>query len=587
MEEFLRKEIVWECFEKICQHRDEVIFITRNNQVTSVKRNLLRFSSPLFNNILGSILHSNQDTVHLPQVKKITLDKLFDLLKEGVTTSTAGDTPDQEIDEIKATAEMLGFRGLDSSSASLDRVPAREVLGEGDLDHVVEPIDYSMKEPVEHMLDLVIKLEMEEEKEDTHTASVPLQFVDSLLKSYSITAQENGNGNSLELCREEKSGVKEISSSVSVGQDLDVPAISLPPTLEFSPPKERESPGESEREKEDVTGNVTPLSTRPEFHCLYERSACVLCGTHHRKIDACRGETHCKCNTAHSSFKDCHGYWLPIDKFEQAALKVIEKDQNSKKMEKNVKKDHKIDDKLPGKVKSGNYSERSRSKETNRAKGRKRGFERISEFGNRSSSNRSEGDGSGGLRRALFPKSEPDRRPSGGGDRGGKRRALLPKPERQWRVEEVSGPPVSGLPQLQYIYEYNYHKLCGEPHRRIDVCPAAPAHELCGKRHSFGMDCSGVWMSVAKFESLASGWPTSKKIAERMAKENMEREERKRRRHPKDDCCLDWNFGTCDEISCKRRHRCSFIKDNGDYQPCLGRHKAKEHRNDPHYAWRR
>ena len=88
-------------------------------------------------------------------------------------------------------------------------------------------------------------------------------------------------------------------------------------------------------------------------------------------------------------------------------------------------------------------------------------------------------------------------------------------------------------------------------------------------------------MSLTKFESVATRWPTSKMVAERLARENMEREDSRRKVAGRNsDCCLDWNFGICDEVNCKLRHRCSFIEYNGDLRPCLGRHKAREHRLD-------
>ena len=110
-------------------------------------------------------------------------------------------------------------------------------------------------------------------------------------------------------------------------------------------------------------------------------------------------------------------------------------------------------------------------------------------------------------------------------------------------------------------------------------------HEPCGRRHSYAMDCCGSWMSLAKFESVAIRWPTSKMVAERLARENMEREREDSRRKVvsrNSDCCLDWNFGVCDQVNCKLRHRCSFIEYNGDLRPCLGRHRAREHRQDHH-----
>lgn len=107
-------------------------------------------------------------------------------------------------------------------------------------------------------------------------------------------------------------------------------------------------------------------------------------------------------------------------------------------------------------------------------------------------------------------------------------------------------------------------------------------HETCGRRHSYAMECSGAWMSLTRFESLAAKWPTSKMIAERL---EGQREDRKRRRltpppvEQNSICCFKWNCGaqSCHDINCKKRHRCS-----AEIRPgvvCLGKHRALQHRD--------
>ena len=42
----------------------------------------------------------------------------------------------------------------------------------------------------------------------------------------------------------------------------------------------------------------------------------------------------------------------------------------------------------------------------------------------------------------------------------------------------------------------------------ISLCIAV--HEMCGRRHSYGMECNGSWMTLTRFESLAARWSSSK-----------------------------------------------------------------------------
>ena len=528
----------------MCYHKDEVRFITRNNQETSIKRSLLRFFSPLFNNMLGGILHRNQDIlVHLPQVEKVTLVKLFDLLRGGVSLlPSPGDILAEDIEDIRSAAQMLGFHGL--SLGGFDRIPASDVFGEEALDLVreVQPLDFSMKKEVFEETDGVEQLyETTSELEEKF-------FADSFPRREKEESQQPEPS-----CQEKLTSAGEEAKTPSVCGSVEghssVPAgchslsVSLPPTPEYSPPKAKERDGRK-------AGRV-------------ERD--------------------------HESSK-------------------------SKAPEK-VKNDHKVVTKRQGQEERD--TGRSHSKE--RSRGTKRGIERISESrGSRSrdsgstrkallpkpdqerskerSTSEEGGESYRSKRKALLPKPEEARErerlisDEGGEKSRSKRKALLPKPE----LSEEVGPPISSLPELQYIYEYKYHNLCRTPHRRIDLCPAAPVHEPCGRRHSYAMDCQGTWMTLNKFESVASRWPTSRMIAERITEEGPEREERKRRRllvseGKNADCCLDWNFGICDSLSCKRRHRCSFIEydGTGDMTPCLGRHKAREHRKDPSFNCRR
>ena len=536
--ELFRQEIIWECFGKMCYHRDEVRFITRNNQETSIKRSLLRFFSPLFNNMLGGILHRNQDIlVHLPQVEKATLVKLFDLLRGGVSLfPTPGDILDDDIEDIRSAAQMLGFHGL--SLGGFDRIPASDVFGEEALDLVreVEPLDFSMKKEVFEETDDVDQLyETNSELEEKFFAdSFPSKEREEFLQ-LKPSCQEK-----LTSAGGEEAKTPAVCGSVSGHSSVPPGCHSLPPTPEYSPPKAKERDSRKAGLVESDQEIESSRSKAPE----------------------------------------------------------------------NVKNDHKVVTKRQGQ--EDRDTDRSVSKE--RSRGTKRGIERISE--NRVSRSRDSGSTRSALlpkpdqdkwkeeegesyrskRKALLPKPEEARErerlisEEGGEKSRSKRKALLPKPE----LREEAGPPISSLPELQYIYENKYHNLCRTPHRRIDLCPAAPVHEPCGRRHSYAMDCQGSWMSLNKFESVASRWPTSKMIAERMAEEGTEREERKRRRQlvsegKNADCCLDWNFGICDSLSCKRRHRCSFIEysGTGDMTPCLGRHKAREHREDPSFNCRR
>ena len=77
------------------------------------------------------------------------------------------------------------------------------------------------------------------------------------------------------------------------------------------------------------------------------------------------------------------------------------------------------------------------------------------------------------------------------------------------------GPPVSRLPELQYLYSQQYHAKCGETHSRIALCPAARPHYHCGARHSYARECTGAWMQLTKFEQMALRWPSTAQRRER------------------------------------------------------------------------
>jgi len=76
-------------------------------------------------------------------------------------------------------------------------------------------------------------------------------------------------------------------------------------------------------------------------------------------------------------------------------------------------------------------------------------------------------------------------------------------------VEMKSKIPISKLPELKYIYISRFHKQCGRIHNRLDFCDKMLPHSLCGKKHGFGRECDGSWMSLPKFESVALKWPST------------------------------------------------------------------------------
>ena len=120
-----------------------------------------------------------------------------------------------------------------------------------------------------------------------------------------------------------------------------------------------------------------------------------------------------------------------------------------------VKKDHIVEKEKPHDRRSSHSSERGRP-----GSKRKRGLEKVE----RQSENRdSRGRGGSSSWRGFDSAGDVTR---------GRRRVLLPRPVQDLRVSD--GPPISRLPELQYIYDNKYHKLCGKTHRRIDLCDFAP-----------------------------------------------------------------------------------------------------------------
>merc|ERR1719342_423974 len=94
--------------------------------------------------------------------------------------------------------------------------------------------------------------------------------------------------------------------------------------------------------------------------------------------------------------------------------------------------------------------------------------------------------------------------------------------------DSKSNCPVSKLPELKYIYISRYHKKCGKFHNRLDLCEKTLPHSFCGKRHGFGRECDGSWMSLEKFESLALKWPSTvgaRKALEMKYSKNTQRED--------------------------------------------------------------
>jgi len=173
------------------------------------------------------------------------------------------------------------------------------------------------------------------------------------------------------------------------------------------------------------------------------------------------------------------------------------------------------------------------------------------------------------------------------------------------------GPPKSNKLELQYVYEHFHHLKCGKTHRRVDLCDATPAHNVCGKRHSYARYCDGSWMTVEKFEMVAMKWPTTismqnhkmmqKRKSDQFKTTGLEVPRRKRicseinqssstmQKPYKEmsetekmlNTCKDWNAGLC--LNCKfgnrKRHRCSKMISDEEMGEiiCWGIHKEVDH----------
>ena len=147
-------------------------------------------------------------------------------------------------------------------------------------------------------------------------------------------------------------------------------------------------------------------------------------------------------------------------------------------------------------------------------------------------------------------------------------------------------PPVSKLPELEYVYKSKLHQKCGKIHNRIELCDALSVH-TCGRRHSFAKECDGSWMSLTRFESVALQWPSTlafKKKLER-SPDSLRRQLKssiKKKQNINDklkSTCITWNIeGKCDD-NCLYVHRCSYmiIDDKHGDSICWGNHKEKDH----------
>ena len=391
--EITREGILWECFDEISFCGNEVKFIASNNEETYTKMSLLNFFSPLFSKMLGNIplstITQEMIVVHLPSVKKTTLTKLFDVLNYGVTAAYT-EIPDDDVEDLKDAAQILGIRGFSHLSASLARVSATEVFPR---ELLPLPLDYSTGVKEEEKM-------VVEESDDSSVEMVEKNFAADLQQSnYNKEEDEKEEGKKLENSLQASSVVvsqnprhpSECGSSTPLAS---IESIPLPPTPEYSPqapPEAKESESEKTEFQWESVGDAQSPSPPSKK----------------------RGET------------------------APAAPPV--------------KKDHRVVKEKPRDRKSSNSSERRRT-----GVKRRRSHERASENRNRNCRDR------GGS----------SWRSSDGDITRGKRRVLLPKPEQFLRASD--GPPISSLPELQYIYDHKYHKLCGKEHRRIDLCDMAP-----------------------------------------------------------------------------------------------------------------
>lgn len=397
--ESTREAILWQCFDEISFCGNEVKFITSDNEETYTRMSLLNFFSPLFSKMLGKIPLSNltQDmiVVLLPSVKKTTLTKLLDVLNYGVTAAYT-EIPDDDVEDLKDAAQILGIRGFSQLSGSLARISATEVFPRETLPI---PLDYSIGVREEERRVVV------EEEEDSSVEKEEENFAADLQQSnVDKEEDEKEEGEKLDCTSVEKTSQAfsqpslEASYSSECGSSTPLASISsipLPPTPEYSP---QAPPKAKDAESEET-----------KFQWESER------GPQSRSIPT-----------------------EMLEKRVEAAAPP-------------VKKDHRVEKEKPRDRKSSNSSERRRA-----GVKRRRSHERVSENKNRNCRDR----------------GSSSWRSSEGDITRGKRRVLLPKPEQFLRASD--GPPVSSLPELQYIYDHKYHKLCGKQHRRIDLCDMAP-----------------------------------------------------------------------------------------------------------------
>ena len=342
--ETTRQEILLGCFDEISVCGDEVKFITSNNEETFIKMNMLNFFSPLFSKMLGEIplihLSRHVTVVNLPSVRKTTLTKLCDLLNYGVTASYS-DISHDDLEDVKAAAQMLGIRGFSEFSVNISKVAATEVFPREILPFPL-PLDYSVKGESEEE-----RLEVEEENfaeylhQLNNSKNDDLKTVESKDFSQASSVVESKNHLSfIPFLIPSIQDIAQMLESVEKNADEAVLQVKKDHIVEKEKPQDRRSSHSSERGRSgskrkrglekverpsenrgsrdrggstswrgfDSAGDVTrgrrrvllprpvqdlrvsggpPISSLPELQYIYDNKYHKLCGKTHRRIDLC------------------------------------------------------------------------------------------------------------------------------------------------------------------------------------------------------------------------------------------------------------------------------------------------------------
>jgi len=98
-----------EAFSEFQVPKENLKVVTKDGHVRIANRDLLRFLSPLVNNIYKDVPCCTDSMVIIPDVCKVSVISVLEIIGSGITSDMdRGMSTDQQLQDIKETAKMLG-----------------------------------------------------------------------------------------------------------------------------------------------------------------------------------------------------------------------------------------------------------------------------------------------------------------------------------------------------------------------------------------------------------------------------------------------------------------------------------------------